>query len=128
MRERTALSEQVRFVTTDIRTLESASRIMDGHRAGLRTSKPRVTIGTELSMERGAFTVAVLEVLRDAMQPLTVMEVGQAALVRLGLPEEVITRSKLSTKVMTSATIHVRRGTLRRVEREDELLRLEVVR
>ena len=129
MRERTALSEQVRVVTADSRTLESAARIMDGRRASLRLSKPRATSdNTQLSLERGALTKAVLEVLRDAAQPLTVMETGQAVLTRLGLPEDAMAKSKLDTKVMSAATSYVQKGTLRRVEREGELHRLEVAR
>lgn len=129
MRERTALADQVRVVTADIHTLESAARIMDGHRTSPRPAKSRATSdSTRLSMERGAFTKAVLEVLRDAKQPLTVMETGQAVLTRLGLPEDAMARSKLSTKVMSAATSYVQKGTLRRVEREGEVHRLEVAR
>ena len=43
MRERTALSEQVRVIATDIHTLETAARIMDGQRTGVRSVKPRAT-------------------------------------------------------------------------------------
>ena len=129
MRERTALSEQVRVIATDIHTLETAARIMDGQRTGVRSVKPRATNeSTKLSLERGAFTRGVLEVLRDAGSPLTVMETGQAVLTRLGLPEDAMARSKLSTKVMTAATSHVLKGTLRRIEREGEPFRLEVAR
>ena len=129
MQERTALAEQVRAVTMDIHTLESAKRILDGNRAALRPAKPKATNDSAMpALERGAFTRAVLEVLRDARRPLTVMETGQATLARLGLPEDAMTKSTLSKKVITTTTIHVRKGTLRRVDVVGEPLRLEVAR
>ena len=129
MRERTTLAEQVRAITTDIQTLERAKCILNGQRTGTHFAKSMVVGGrAQPFLARGAFTKAVLEVLRDAKQPLTVMEVGQAALSRLRLPENAMTKSALNTKVITSTTSHVRKGTLRRVERQGEPLRLEVAR
>ena len=129
MQERTALAEQVRAVTMDIHTLESAKRILDGQRAALRPAKSMATSESAApALERGAFTRAVLEVLRDARRPLTVMETGQATLARLGLPEDTMTKSTLSKKVITTTTPHVRKGTLRRIDVVGEPLRLEVAR
>lgn len=129
MQERTALAEQVRIITMDIHTLESAARILDGQRACPRRAKPSASSDSAVpALERGAFTRAVLEVLRDAKRPLTVMETGHFVLERLGLPEDAMTKSKLATKVIATTTSHVRKGILRRIEREDELLRLEVAR
>lgn len=127
--ERGVLTSQIKAIDVDMRTLEGAVLILDGHRTGVRPAKRRaISDSPQPSMERGAFTKAVLEVLRDAAQPLTVMETGQAVLQRLGLPEDAMARSKLSTKVLSAATSYVQKGTLRRVEREGEVHRLEVAR
>ena len=129
MQERTALAEQVRAVTMDIHTLESAKRILDGQRAAMRPGKQKAAVDSAVpALEHGAFTRAVLEVLRDARRPLTVMETGQATLARLGLPDDAMTKSTLSTKVITTTTTYVRKGTLRRIDVNGDPLRQEVAR
>ena len=73
--EREMLTGQIKAIDADRRTLEGAMLILNGQHTGIRPAKPRVTSdSTHLFMERGAFTKAVLEVLRDAKQPLTVVE------------------------------------------------------
>ena len=129
MQERTTLAEQVRVITTDIHTLESAARILDGQRLGLAGRKPRVASdGARPALGHGAFTRAVLEVLREAERPMTAFEAGQAALARLGLTEDSMPRQMLSTKVTSTTTNHIRKGTLRRVDSDGEPYRLEVAR
>lgn len=84
--------------------------------------------GAPPTLERGAFTKAVLEALREADHPLTAIETGQAALARLGLAADAMSNYSLTVKVWSSTKAHLTRGTLRRVEREGEVLRLEVAR
>ena len=84
--------------------------------------------GAPPTLERGAFTKAVLEALREADHPLTAIETGQAALARLGLAADAMSNYTLTVKVWSTAKVHIGKGTLRRVEREGDPLRLEVAR
>ena len=109
--------------------LESAGRILEGHRTVARTAMPKASEdGSVPALARGAFTRAVLETLRDASRPLTATEAGREALTRLGLAADAMPRSMLSSRVGGIATTHVAKGTLRRIERGDEPYCLEVAR
>lgn len=114
--ERSTLLQAVRALDADIATLKQAERILNqerGPRPDGKTAKPN---GCLPGIERGAFTRAVLETLRDAGRPMTSGEAGEAALARLGLAADVMTRTALCARVGSIAATHVRKGTLRRID------------
>ncbi len=128
-RERRSLADRIKFIDADIKTLQGAGCILDGQRESVRASiQKALQDSAPPPLERGAFTRAVLEALRDADHPLTAIETGQAAVARLDLAADAMSNYTLTVKVWLTVKAHLGRGTLRRVEREGEPLWLEVAR
>ena len=130
--QRTALLDQGRHIEADLATLRRAVDIMDGKPSGYvkpTHSEPKAKRPYRRTvLAPGDLPRAVLEVLRDAPEPLTTAEVGKLALAHLGLPADTFDGTLLSSRTAKALTASNARRTLRRIEADGEPIRWCVAR
>ena len=132
MVRRTALLDEVKHIDADVATLRRAMDIMDGKPSGYvkpTHSEPKAKRPYRRSvLKPGDLSRAVLEVLRDAPEPLTTAEVGKLALAHLRLPADTFDGTSLSSRTAKALTVSNARRTLRRIEADGEPIRWCVAR
>lgn len=80
-----AYSRQLQQLNDQLAAVEKTIRLFDPEWRRKRQMAP-LNRGTPHRLRRGAFKKAVMEVLREAVQPLTVAEIAQRAAIDLDLP------------------------------------------
>lgn len=127
VRERGDLLSRIKAINADLSTLKRAAEILapDAQRSDDTSKKQLRNANTG---KRDGLTTAMLEVLREAPQPLTAAEVGTLAWERLGNAQDSITRSSLTSRATTMLSKYGQKGTVRRMEVEDGSLRWCVAR
>lgn len=127
LRQRAELAAQLKALDADIGTLKRAADILQPV-AVCAASRNNEARAGKAGRPSGSLTTAMLEVLRDAPEPLTAAGIGSLALAHIGEPPAAIGRSALTSRATTALKKYSDRGTVLRIESADGPLRWCIAR
>jgi len=127
VRERSDALSRIKAIDADLSILKRAAEIL-AHAAQRSGDTSKKQVRNTTTGKRDGLTMAMLEVLREAPQPLTAAEVGAMAWERLGNAPGTIGRSSLTSRATTMLSRYSQKGTVRRLDVEDGSMRWCVAR